>query len=326
MPRPWQVGEDAGLVGELIEDGMAGLTLESEALGGVVATFVPEAGMVCCSLRHRGEQLLGQRGGLRRYVVSRSTMGIPFLHPWANRLGADRFELAGREMNLELEDLPLKRDERGLPIHGLLGAAPGWRVERHTELEHGGVLAASFPFDSYPHLLDAFPFPHRVAIEATLEEATLRIATTVEATGEVAVPISFGFHPYLRLPGVPREEWVLAAPVRERLALDPRQLPTGGREPCEIETGPLGARTFDQGFTAPEEGEPFALSGGGRRLELRLGAGYPFAQIYAPADTDAVAIEPMTAPTNALLSGEELPLVAPGERFAAEFSIAISSE
>ena len=114
---------------------MAGLTLESEALGGVVATFVPEAGMVCCSLRHRGEELLGQRGGLRSYVASRATMGIPFLHPWANRLGAERFELAGRELNLELEDLPLKRDERGLPIHGLLGAAPGWRVERHAELE-----------------------------------------------------------------------------------------------------------------------------------------------------------------------------------------------
>src|ERR1700760_4160495 len=85
-----------GMVGERSEEGFAGLTLESDARGGLVAVFVPEAGMICCSLKHRGEELLGQRNGLRGYVERYSTMGIPFLHPWANRLGAGRFELAGR--------------------------------------------------------------------------------------------------------------------------------------------------------------------------------------------------------------------------------------
>lgn len=302
---------------------MAGLTLESAALGGVVATFVPEAGMIGCSLRHRGEELLGQRDGLRKYVESRSTMGIPFLHPWANRLGGDRFELGGREVNLDLPDLPLKRDANGLPIHGLLSAAPGWRVERHAEREDGGVLAASFDFGSYPHLLDAFPFPHRVEIEATLAAATLTIATTIEASGEVAVPVSFGFHPYLQLPGVARADWVLEAPVRERLPLDECGLPSGAREPAAIAPGPLGARTYDDAFLAPPGGEPFVLSGGGRRIELRLGEGYRFTQVYAPSDTAAVAIEPMTAPTNALLSGADLPWVEPGERLRASFSVRI---
>ena len=305
---------------------MSGLTLESAALGGIVATFVPEAGMIGCSLRHRGEELLGQRGGLRSYVESRSTMGIPFLHPWANRLGADRFELAGREVDLGLGDLPLKRDGDGLPMHGLLSAAPGWAVERHAELEDGGVLAASFDFGAYPHLLDAFPFPHRVEIEATLAGATLTVATTVAASGELAAPISFGFHPYLRLPGVERGEWVLAAPVRERLLLDRQGLPTGAREPVTIATAPLGDRTYDDAFAAPPGGEPFALSGGGRRLELRLGEGYPFTQIYAPPDTDAVAIEPMTAPTNALVTGSDLPWVEAGESFRARFSLRVCAD
>jgi aldose 1-epimerase len=311
------------LVGERSEDGMAGLTLESAALGGLVATFVPEAGMIGCSLRHRGEELLGQRGGLRRYVESRSTMGIPFLHPWANRLGAERFELGGREVDLTSAELPLKRDDNGLPMHGLLSAAPGWRVERHAEREEGGVLAASFEFGDYPRLLAAFPFPHRVEIEATLAGARLAIATTVEASGGVAVAVAFGFHPYLCLPRVPRAEWVLEAPVEERLLLDGRQLPSGEREPARVEPGPLGSRTYDDAFLAPAGGEPFELEGGGRRLELRLGEGYPFTQIYAPADTDAVAIEPMTAPTNALVSGEGLGWIEPGERFTAGFSVEV---
>lgn len=305
---------------------MVGLTLTSEALGGVEATFVPEAGMIGCSLRHAGEELLGQRGGLRRYVESGSTMGIPFLHPWANRLGRGAFELAGREVDLELDGLPLKRDGNGLPMHGLLSAAAGWRVERHAELDDGGVLAASFDFGAYPRLLEAFPFPHRVGIEAKLAGAELTIAATVTPTGEVAVPIAFGFHPYLCLPGAPRTEWVLEAPVGERLLLDERQLPTGEREPAAIEPGPLGSRTYDDAFLAPAGGAPFALRGGGRRIELRMGEGYRFAQLYAPADTDAVAIEPMTAPTDALVTGADLTAVGPGESFGASFAIRVCAD
>ncbi len=314
----------SAMVGERSEEGFAALTLEGAARGGLEAVFVPEAGMICCSLRHRGEELLGQRDGLRAYVDRYSTMGIPFLHPWANRLGADRFELCGRQVDLTLPDLPVKRDGVGLPIHGLLSAAPGWRVERHVELEDGGFLAASFDFGAYPHLLEAFPFPHLVEIEATLVERSLEIATSLTATGDVAVPVAFGFHPYLRLPGVPRADWVLEAPVHERLALDDRGLPTGAREATAIEPGPLGRRTYDDAFTAPSPGTAFTLAGPDRRLELRMDSGYPFTQIYAPSDTDAVAIEPMTAPTDALLTaGPELTLVPPGETFNAAFSIQV---
>jgi aldose 1-epimerase len=314
----------AAMVGERSEEGFAALTLEADARGGLEAVFVPEAGMVCCSLKHRGEELLGQRGGLRAYVDNYSTMGIPFLHPWANRLGADRFELAGREVDLALPDLPLKRDGAGLPIHGLLSAAPGWRVGRHAELDSGGALAASFDFAAYPHLLEAFPFPHLVEIEATLVEGSLEVQASLAATGEVAVPVSFGFHPYLVLPGVPRAEWVLEAPVHERIVLDDQGLPTGEREPTAIEAGPLGERTYDDAFLAPSPGTAFALVGPDRRIELRMDSGYRFTQIYAPPDLDAVAVEPMTAPTNALLAGgPELTFVPPGETFTASFSISI---
>jgi galactose mutarotase-like enzyme len=312
----------ASMVGERTADGMAALTLESAAAGGLVATFVPEAGMIGCSLRAGGEELLGQRGGLAKYVGSGSTMGIPFLHPWANRLDASRFELAGREIDLDRPGLPLKLDAAGLPMHGLLTAIGGWEVEHHLETEEGGVLAASFDFGAHVLLMEAFPFAHRVELRAQLAGPELTITTSVHAGGEGPVPICFGFHPYLRLPGLPRAEWVMEAPVGERLRLDERQLPTGEREAVAITPAPLADRHYDDAFTAPpDDGAPFALEGGGHRLELRLGDGYRFSQIYAPADTDAVAFEPMTAPTNALVSGEELPLLDPGETFTATFSI-----
>ena len=69
--------------------------------GDLVATYAPGIGMVCASLRHYGDELLGQRRGLEAYAESGSTFGIPLLHPWANRLSGWELEVLGRPVRLE---------------------------------------------------------------------------------------------------------------------------------------------------------------------------------------------------------------------------------
>jgi galactose mutarotase-like enzyme len=159
------------MIGERTVDGHAALTLASGEDDGIEAAFVPAAGMVGCSLRHRDEELLGQRDGLRGYVARGSTMGIPLLYPWANRLARFRFEAAGREVVLDRDSPRLALDPHGLPIHGLLAAATGWRVERH-ESDGGDVLDAGFDFAADEELMAAFPFPHELLFEAILAGAT----------------------------------------------------------------------------------------------------------------------------------------------------------
>lgn len=313
------------MIGTREIDGFEALTLGSTAEGGLEVALVPEAGMVVPSLLHRGEELLGQRGGLAHYARQRSTMGIPLLYPWANRLAVQRFDVGGAEVDLSLADPPVGVDPQGLPIHGMLSAAPGWRVCEHAALDDGGLLAAEFEFAA-PGLIGAFPFPHRIRVEARLEGARLQMATTILASGPGPVPVAFGYHPYFTLPGVPRSEWDITIPVAERLALDGRMIPTGGVEPAAVAAGPLGERTFDDAFRSPPPGSPpFRLAGGGRRIELRFDEGYPFTQVYAPADDEVIAVEPMTAPTNALVSGDGLRWVDPGGSFTAAFAIEIGA-
>jgi len=313
------------VIAERTIDGLSALTLSSEDVGGIEVTFVPGAGMVGCSLRHRGEELLGRRGGLDEYIRDHSTMGIPLLYPWANRVGRKRFTVADGIVDLEGEDLPLSFDPNGLPIHGLLAGAAGWRVEQHRSTGDGGVLEARFDFAADRRLSRAFPFPHELRLRAELDGATLTIRTAVHADHGVAVPISFGFHPYLRLPGVPRQDWQVVIPVAEHLELNAEMLPAGVRRPTSVEPGPLGIRTFDDCYLAPADEAPFILARGGRQIEVRIGEGYRLAQVFAPADDDVVAYEPMTAPTNALLSGgPDLPLVEPGGTYGASFSITLA--
>ena len=77
-------------IGETAVEGHSVRVLRSPA--GLEAAFAPGVGMIGCSLRHEGEELLGQRGGLAKYADTGSSMGIPLLHPWANRLDGLEYE------------------------------------------------------------------------------------------------------------------------------------------------------------------------------------------------------------------------------------------
>src|SRR3954452_15961164 len=95
MPGPYSAGDSS-------YEGHPTVVLASEEAR-LEAEFAPDIGMICCSLRHAGEELLGQRGGLMRYAEVGATMGIPLLYPWANRLSGFSYQAAGRRVELDPE-------------------------------------------------------------------------------------------------------------------------------------------------------------------------------------------------------------------------------
>jgi galactose mutarotase-like enzyme len=288
----------------------------------IAVTVVVGAGMVVSSLRHRGDELLDPRGGVARFAATGSTMGIPLLHPWANRLSGFTYTAAGRRVTLPSDASLLHLDENGLPLHGLVPSRSHWIVERSAADDTQALLAARLDFSPDAAALAAFPFPHVLRLTFAVSTTTLAVMATLTPASDVPVPVSFGFHPYLRLPGVPREEWVVALPVGRRLELDARQLPTGASSPVRLAPGALGARAFDDAFTDLDTPARFTLSGGGRTIAVTFLEGFPMTQVFAPAGRSFVCFEPMTAPTNALVTGgAALPVVHPGATFRAAFSV-----
>src|SRR5262245_23400823 len=280
--------------------------------------------MVGASLRHDGAELLDERRGVAEYARAGATMGIPLLHPWANRLAGLRYTVGGRTVTLDRDSGVLHFEEHGLPIHGLLLGRSRFEVTREEATGEHARLDACLGFSPDAILLAAFPFPHELLLSITLDDRALVVETTVEPTSDVPVPVAFGFHPYFTLPGAPREAWTVELPVRERLLLDARMMPTGEREPVAIQPGPLGERHFDDAFVAPES---FVLRGGGRRIEVDFVRGYPFAQVFTPPGASFICFEPMTAPANALVrGGPDLRLVAPGTRFEATFAVRVDRD
>ena len=282
--------------------------------GPLVATFLPELGLLGASLSHRGDDLLALPGGLDGYR-SGAVTGLPLLAPWANRLGAPRYDVEG--VTVDLEGLALHTDDQGLPIHGTLSAQPGWEVVEADDRS----FTARFDFGDHLGLLTSFPFPHELRVEVAIAAATLSVTTTVTPTTDRAVPISFGYHPYLQLPGVRREDLRLRLPARRHLQLDSRGLPTGVDRAEDAEDEPLGSRTFDDLYELASD-RRLGLRGGGRRLTLELEDGYRFAQVFTPPAAAIVCLEPMTAAVNALVDGG-YELVSPGASFTARFSLTV---
>lgn len=266
--------------------------------------------MLGASLRWRGAELLSLHGGLAAYRSGHTT-GRPLLAPWANRISRLQFRAAG--VDVDLRAVPLHAGADGLPRHGTMGARPGWRVVGREPAR----LRSAFDYDA-EELLAAFPFPHRIELDVRLSQRGLRVETAIVPTGRRRVPVAFGWHPYFKLPGS-RRRWQLRLPGREHYAVDERGIPTGGVEREATEDEPLRDRSFDDLYRLGRD-RRLALSSGGRTIDVRFDAGYHWAQVYAPAGKRFVALEPMTAATDALTSGTA-PVVRPGERLAAAFRV-----
>ena len=281
--------------------------------------------MVCSSLVHEGEELLGLGGGPEAYAERGSSFGIPLLHPWANRLSGWDYEAGGRRVKLDRSSPFIHVDGgTGLPIHGLLAASRLWTVIERSAAK----LAAALDFGAHAELLALFPFPHRLELRVGITDSRLTVRTVVIASGDVP---GAGL---VRLPSVPAHAartgmLTIELPVRRRAVLDERGIPTGSHEDDGAGSArrAAGARAFDDSFDQLGGRRP-VFSGRGRAPALsrsKFVSGWAVAQVYSPAGAEFICFEPMTAPVDALRSGDGLRWVQPGDAFEAEFAVSIHS-
>jgi len=283
--------------------------------GELRATFVPGVGMTGVSLRRARREHLALPGGVAALRAGH-TGGLPLLAPWGNRLASRRYRAAG--VDVDLRRLRLRTDEHGLPIHGLLVGWPEWEVTGTSARREVACLTATTIVDAA-----AFPFPHLLEVAVALHDDRLVIDTMLVPTGDRQVPVAFGWHPYLRVPGTPRSRWTLRLPAREHLELDERGIPTGASTREAAEDDVLGRRTFDDLYRLGRDRRLAFTGEDGASVEVQGTPHYPYAQVWVPPGEQFAALEPMAAPTNALVTGNTY-LVPPGDAFTASFTLTVT--
>jgi aldose 1-epimerase len=184
-----------------------------------------------------------------------------------------------------------------------------------------------------------WPFAHEYEMTYTLKDGTLEVRVTIANLSADPMPVAIGFHPYYRIPDVPRDEWTAHIPARKRVVADNRLIPTGEFRPMDLAAQfPLKGRTLDDGFIDLEreaDGRAhFYIQAGSRKVETMYGPNYPVAVVWEPNAANGqprefICFEPMTGITNAVNLAHDgkypdLPTVAPGAKWSESFWIRTS--
>lgn len=246
------------------------------------------------------------------------------LAPWPNRVRGARWTLDGETQKLDVTDVA-----RGSAIHGLLRNTPYRLLERSGRALTLG--ATIFPQHGWPFLVDSW-------VRYELEADGLTVTHGARNSGEHRAPWAVGAHPYFRVGEHPVDELRLTVDGESFLELDDRLDPIGARRvdasAVDVRRGALigevelnvaygslgnrGGRADLAWLDAPD----------GARTSVWADPAFGWLQVYTPRDfpaaegvATAVALEPMTAPPDALNSGEGLVWLETGQSVESSWGV-----
>jgi aldose 1-epimerase len=305
-----------------------------DASHGVEVSIMPSAGNRAYEMKVHGKNILYTAAtDLAQYQKRPPLDGVPFLAPWGNRLNEPAFWANGKkyQFNLSLGNV----STRGLPIHGFLVTSPLWRVIEVSSDAQSAHVTSRLEFWRYPDFMAQWPFAQEYEMTYRLANGVLEVRTTVSNLSTEAMPVVIAFHPFYRIPDIPRDEWTAHIPARQAVITDDRLLPTGEFKPMDLpDSFPLKGRTLDNGFTdlvRDADGRAvFSIESAGKKVEVLFGRNYPAAVVWEPAGREFICFEPMAGITNAVNLNHDgkypaLQTVAPGAKWTESFWIRAAS-
>jgi aldose 1-epimerase len=309
----------------------------SDAAKGVEVSIVPSVGNEAYEMKVHGKNILYfPYADVSEFQKSPARSGIPFLAPWGNRLDQQAFWANGKKYAF---DMALGNVSGATPIHGLISFSPHWRVIEVKADEKSARVTSKFEFWKYPDLMAQWPFAHEYEMTYTLSNGELEVRIAVTNLSAEPMPLAIGFHPFFRIPDVPRNDWVGRIPARRRVVTDARLIPTGQFKPMDLDDPfLLENRTLDDGFADLQreaDGRArFYISSSGKMVEVLFGPKWQAAVVWEPNDAkgqprEFICFEPMAGITNAVnLNHEgkypELQSVPPGGAWTESFWVRTS--
>jgi aldose 1-epimerase len=264
------------------------------------------------ALRHRGKPLLA---GYEPDEMPPAAAG-QLLAPWPNRVDRGRYSFGGAQLQLDLSE-----PAAGNAIHGLTR----WATWVAVTFEPNRVLLRQI-------LLGHAGYPFCLEIDAEYgvdPRAGLRVQVTARNQGSSRAPYGTGSHPYLTAGAPDIDGCELTLPAARWQPADDRGIPHGppedvGGTPQDFRTARrLDGARLDHAFTGldrdPDGRAWVRLAGPDGGVRLWAGEGYQWLQVFtgdalaAPHRRRAVAVEPMTCPPNAFVTGTDLLVLEPGD-------------
>jgi len=286
---------------------------------GPYAAVVVEVGAGLRTLHHRERALVDGYDLHEPVDAARGQM----LVPWPNRIRDGRYSFGGRDHQLDLSE-PAQHNA----IHGLCRWV-GWQVAAHRTDQV--VLTHRL------HAQPGYPFTLDLEVAYTVHaEDGLAVRMTATNVGADPAPYAAGAHPYLTT-GQGLDRCTVHLRAETWLPTDAQGLPIGRRPVAGTAYDlrapqSLAGLALDHAFTGlarEEDGRAWAALAGedGSTTSLWVDSSFGYIQLYSgdglppSRRRTGLAAEPMTAPPNAFITGDDLRVLAPGESFTGGWGI-----
>jgi len=260
-------------------------------------------------------------------VIAPMGCGI-VLAPWPNRVRDAVWHLDGQPQQLDITEPPRRN-----AIHGLLrNTAYRMLAQTPSSVTLGALIA---PQHGWPFLLDT-------SVHYEVVPDGLTVTHAVQNLSPQRAPWAVGAHPYFRVGDVAIEQLTVTLTAEVRIELDERSNPAA-QHPVDAPDaggpGDLRGGLALAGLTLDSPYGQLANRGGradiawltapdGSSTTLWADPAFGWIQAYTPGAFPrptgpglAVALEPMTAPPDALNSGTDLIWLEPGASWSGSWGV-----
>ncbi len=236
------------------------------------------------------------------------------LAPWPNRVRDGRWSLDGTEQQLDINEV-----DRRNALHGLLRFSDYAVREEAADAVTLGALIA--PQHGWPFLFDTW-------VRYQVRADGLTVTHGVTNLSDRRAPYAVGTHPFLRIGENPVEDLVITIAAATYFDVDERLNPIA-EKPVDgtrfdaragLRVGDLDYDTAFGGVTHQNGASAWLTAPDGATVELVQDVDWGYVQVFTTpifargtSTGLAVAVEPMTAPPDALNSGQGLIWLEPGE-------------
>lgn len=291
-------------------------TLANEA-GTHAFTIIPELGAALQSLVFEGAEVIDGDQTPEEADFNKWSKGR-LLFPFPNRLRDGAYEWGGQTYQFPCND-----PDTGNALHGF-GLDKTFEIEELSLSDSGAQMRCAY---HYGGELPAYPFPFVFRVTYTMQANQFSLALSCLNTGEQAIPIGFGWHPYFQLADSV-DAMSLQLPQLAWIGIDARMIPTGKRYDFDdfASLRPIAATVLDNCFGVLETGPELSVQLQGSRGKLRywqeLGPGkFPYIQLFTPPHRRSLAIEPMSCNIDAFHNHEGLLSLAAGQETSARCGV-----
>jgi aldose 1-epimerase len=282
---------------------------------GDYAVIQAQTGASLIELNLTGLSLIDLPGSKNHPLESNPYHPSALLTPWVNRVRNGNYSFKGKNYQLPINELAL-----GNAIHGLLARKSFTLVNQSS--------SSITLMHEYKGEEPNYPFPFQFQYTYTLTDSgALEVTFKAINTGAGPLPFACGWHPYFSFPDTTVADLEINFKPISRFLSDSQMIPLkeenlNGKQQFKFSTDKI-----DHVFRLePMEihRTEFIDTKHQKRLILEQSSIlFPFLVVFQPEGFSSVAIEPMTANTDAFNTGDGLIELAPSEAFSGQIRLSI---